>query len=256
MNNDEKIREIHKAFSILDRKSAGVLDMKLLSNIPMYPIMFFQEYMEGFYMDVTPSENGGNINSGIITDGNFFTFKNIKYKDVRGYVKFDPRNLVRCDMGAFGGKDTSKVAITNIYATSDFKTFELLNNDPRKFSVAGRGKVGNILSGSETTDRFTDKALAAMSVCTHIDSCKEYFDTIEVSTSNTRVVFPTTPEGSRDILKMRDVPEGKRRRESIINWVSEHVRSINGDDHKVKKHLRGKESFTWLGYNISVTKNL
>ena len=65
----------------------------------------------------------------------------------------------------------------------------------------------------------------------------------------------TDPAGARALFRLRDVPEGKRRRPAIYNWVREHYRRRReGADHTlVRKHLRGRIRFDWSGYKVSIT---
>ena len=57
---------------------------------------------------------------------------------------------------------------------------------------------------------------------------------------------------------MRDVPEGKKRRASIINFVKEHYRTVNIIDEEksrilIKKHFRGELKFRWRGLEVRIT---
>lgn len=68
--------------------------------------------------------------------------------------------------------------------------------------------------------------------------------------NNIGITLPTTPEGSKEIFKLRDVPEGKKRRESLRNWISEHCRSNPSSEYDkvfVRKHMRGAMEFKWNG---------
>lgn len=69
------------------------------------------------------------------------------------------------------------------------------------------------------------------------------------------VRFTTDATGIKSIFKLRDIPEGKRRRDSLKNWVSAHwrmSRSNKDDEIYIRKHLRGHEKFTWFGYECTV----
>ena len=70
--------------------------------------------------------------------------------------------------------------------------------------------------------------------------------------------FPVHPYSAKQMFAMRDLPEGKTRRASLINFVKEHYREYKGDSEEEKKkvlikaHLRGETKFTWNGLQIEV----
>jgi len=69
------------------------------------------------------------------------------------------------------------------------------------------------------------------------------------------MVLPTTPEGSKEIFKLRDIPAGKNRRAALRNWISEHCRKKpHNEDEKVfvRKHMRGAHEFTWNGLTCKI----
>jgi hypothetical protein len=64
------------------------------------------------------------------------------------------------------------------------------------------------------------------------------------------VVVSTDPIGAKELLRMRDVPEGKSRREALRHWVKEHWRQNRKDaevEHIVRAHLRGQDECEWFG---------
>lgn len=64
-----------------------------------------------------------------------------------------------------------------------------------------------------------------------------------------------TPEGAREVFRLRDLPEGKMRRTAIRHWVGEHVRRKKSDPNefvKVLDYLRGETVFTWNGLRCSI----
>lgn len=67
--------------------------------------------------------------------------------------------------------------------------------------------------------------------------------------------FATDPTGIKEIFKIRDLPEGKDRREALMTWVSDHWRQDRDDPDMeiyVRKHLRGATMFTWRGMNCEL----
>jgi hypothetical protein len=71
------------------------------------------------------------------------------------------------------------------------------------------------------------------------------------------IQYPTTPRGVQSAFKMRDIPEGKSRRDSLKHWVNSHNRKISRREEiiietRVRKHLRGQTDFQWGGMDISI----
>ena len=64
------------------------------------------------------------------------------------------------------------------------------------------------------------------------------------------VVFTTDPAGAKEVFRLRDVPDGRKRRSSLINWVDSHYRQRHDDPDAltyVRRHVRGATRFTWNG---------
>jgi hypothetical protein len=60
----------------------------------------------------------------------------------------------------------------------------------------------------------------------------------------------TDSVGARELLRMRDVPEGRTRREALRHWVREHWRRQRRDadvERQVRQHLRGADTCVWFG---------
>jgi len=67
------------------------------------------------------------------------------------------------------------------------------------------------------------------------------------------IYLATDPVGASEIFKLRDIPNGKKRRTALRNWVREHWREKRSGGYTgVKKHLRGAEKFTWNGLNVTI----
>lgn len=63
-------------------------------------------------------------------------------------------------------------------------------------------------------------------------------DSIELS-------FETDPYGAQEIFRLRDIPDGKKRRAALRNWVTQHWRKTRDAEVSVRQHLRGAEEFIW-----------
>lgn len=54
----------------------------------------------------------------------------------------------------------------------------------------------------------------------------------------------------KELFSLRDIPEGLKRRAALRHWVAKHMRRKPTNPHElveVKKHLRGRERFSWFG---------
>jgi hypothetical protein len=67
--------------------------------------------------------------------------------------------------------------------------------------------------------------------------------------------FATDPTGIKDMFRLRDLPEGKDRRESLLTWINDHWRQRRHDpdiEIYVRKHLRGATQFNWKDMNVEL----
>ena len=64
------------------------------------------------------------------------------------------------------------------------------------------------------------------------------------------VELPTDPVGAQQVFRLRDIPNGKHRRQALVHWVDEHWRHTRNDpmiETQVRSHLRGAQDFDWNG---------
>jgi hypothetical protein len=70
------------------------------------------------------------------------------------------------------------------------------------------------------------------------------------------LLLPCDAASALELFKFRDLPEGKKRRDALLHWVSEHWRRKPTDYTeavKVHEHLRGQTEFKWAnGLNVSI----
>jgi hypothetical protein len=73
-----------------------------------------------------------------------------------------------------------------------------------------------------------------------------------------RIGFRTDPVGVREIFRLRDIPEGQKRRAALRHWVREHWRvPVSVEENRsalihVREHLRGSTQFHWNGLSCSI----
>lgn len=54
------------------------------------------------------------------------------------------------------------------------------------------------------------------------------------------------------VLKMRDIPPGKSKRDRVLHMVNAHNRAANNGQVSVNKHLRGHIEHLWQGCNLQI----
>lgn len=67
--------------------------------------------------------------------------------------------------------------------------------------------------------------------------------------------FVTDPIGVKEVFRLRDVPEGARRRAALRHWVTSHWRQTRIDSRtarEVRAHLRGTTQFAWNGFTCRI----
>jgi hypothetical protein len=67
----------------------------------------------------------------------------------------------------------------------------------------------------------------------------------------------TDATGVKDFFRFREIPDGRKRRDALVHWVSDHWRQNRFDpdiENYVREHLRGSRGFDW--HNLSGTIEL
>jgi len=71
------------------------------------------------------------------------------------------------------------------------------------------------------------------------------------------IKFVTDPAGARAVFRLRDIPEGRARREALRHWVKSHWRAIGKaedatEEIKIAEFLRGQTKFNWNGLTCEI----
>lgn len=69
------------------------------------------------------------------------------------------------------------------------------------------------------------------------------------------VMLFTDATGVKDFFRFRDVPEGKKRRDALLHWVTDHWRQNRRDpeiENYVREFLRGSREFSWHGLSGTI----
>lgn len=110
------------------------------------------------------------------------------------------------------------------------------------------------ITGSEADFQEKINTLFAITICRQLYRRYQWRTIIDCGFGGS-LTFVTDPVGIREIFKMRDIPEGKLRRESLRNWITQHWRMKHDDPSaliEVRKHLRGQTSFHWNGMRVRI----
>lgn len=87
-----------------------------------------------------------------------------------------------------------------------------------------------------------------LKMCISAMLVSQWSNTIEIGVDGRSLTMLTDLDGARQALAMRDVPEGKKRRDALLHWVSQHWRAKpTGGKCSVKRHKRGTRKFTVMG---------
>lgn len=245
----DKLKLITNAFNVMDKQKSGMTDSNLDTQIPVYVFSLFGKYLDKYLTNVSVFETGKKINFGVMIDtsisefnnGTIRTFKEVDYKEVRGMAKYMPGKIIKTDTIIFN--DKKRLGITDVYGTIDGINFKPLSID----------KVSNDYNAEKRSKELNfDKIISPM---VWMDFAADYLDIIEIKNNKSTIKIPTHPDASKELLKLRDIPEGMRRRPALINWVAEHARECKNVETTVKRHLRGREEVNWMGYKVIVHKN-
>lgn len=245
----DKLKLVTNAFNVMDKQKSGMTDSKLDTKIPVYIFSLFRNYLDQYLTDVNVFETGKKINFGVMIDselspfsnGTIRTFKEVEYKEVRGLAKFMPGKIIKTDTIIFN--DKKRMGITDVYGTVDGVKFKPLSID----------KVSNDYNAEKRSKELNfEKVISPM---IWMDFASDFMDIIEIKNEKSTIKIPTHPDASKELLKLREIPEGMKRRPALINWVAEHARECKNVETTVKRHLRGREEVDWMGYKVIIHKN-
>jgi hypothetical protein len=176
-------------------------------------------------------EKGGRLGDLFLAN-----VKTINMKEARPYASRFSKFMIRLDYATesdgrliFGSDLFAWINNSWIDATKQFKRLRESNNSQ-----------GHVVSAS---------IAVALS--------QRYEWAISLSFKDTPSIrFATDPTGIKDMFRVRDLPEGKDRREALMTWITNHWRQKRHDPDMeiyVRKHLRGATQFNWKNMNIELT---
>jgi len=117
-------------------------------------------------------------------------------------------------------------------------------------------KTDPITGRWENWERCTSTATPSCEMAAFAEWSRRTCWTLELGMADApAVIVNTDPTGVRELLRMRDVPEGRTRREALRHWVSAHARKNRKDpdvEHQVRRHLRGAMECDWFGLRCKI----
>lgn len=161
-------------------------------------------------------------------------------KDVRGIpLRPFPRHVLRVKLWGASAEDKQSVELYDIKAVSP-------NGENWKFYLKDRELPKE--KESENIE-YTIKASIGLQCfaeyCWHVDI---FFESGSVG-----IRIPVNDESLAEIAKLRDLPEGKRRMDSLLHTVASHRRHLkSGMTTTVNRHLRGAVEHVWQGCRLRV----
>lgn len=187
------------------------------------------------------AERGG---SGELT---FSRMRTVSAKEVRGYAtRFSPF-MVRMDHGQV--IDGRLVTCAGLYSWLGGRWIDA---QTRTIWGGREGKETVERLGMETKREDGNNPLLLTSVALR----QRYEWAVSFSLPKSPSVrFATDPTGIKEMFRLRDIPEGKDRRDALLTWVSDHWRQSRNDPEVeiyVRKHLRGALKFEWAGLESEI----
>jgi hypothetical protein len=104
--------------------------------------------------------------------------------------------------------------------------------------------------GSANDDLYKSKKLSFLApfLCGVAQSVSSYWRVVtKFESTCPSLTMLTDAWGVKEFWKLRDIPEGKKRREALLHWVSQHWRQKRNDpdvEVYVRKHMRGSDNLT------------
>jgi hypothetical protein len=129
--------------------------------------------------------------------------------------------------------------------------------NPRWMLEFRKGYMRVVSSDSDTVYQDAGIGFLAPFMCGLAQSLPTYwrvatrFDSVCPS-----LTLLTDPTGVKEFWKLRDIPEGKRRRAALLHWVESHWRQNRKDpdvEGYVRKHLRGQQELTQGQFSAKIT---
>ncbi len=179
-----------------------------------------------------------------MTDGMAMTRAyTVSMKQVRGYASRVSPFIIRLDHAQMDRGQLLRAALLRVWLGGEWR-----NAVSR--TVWDKSEIPHRLDGLDTGDEILPRLATAIALR------QRYEWAVSLGLQNSPSVrFATDPTGIKDIFRIRDLPDGKDRRDALMTWVTDHWRQDRNDpdlELYVRKHLRGATQFTWRGMNCEL----
>lgn len=219
---------------------------------PIVPDLFDDDDENyGFWTDTMPDSLENAPNSSIFIFGNpdgvkaekeahHFRFRSITRKELRKRTGVFAMNPYCLEMGVENYKK-----ITDAF-------FTVNNGDLKLIEIPGSQYPPNMIDGIYHWAH----------ICMAAQFNLENQNYVYLKPENAKIGFklPLDDLGQvKELFAMRDVPDGYKRRAALRHWVAKHMRkkpSKPDEKVEVKRHLRGKEEFSWYGMKGTIYTNV
>ena len=197
-----------------------------------------------FHPQDCPPDIVGPINVGFVVenDGNntlsLERIRSITAREARGYADIFSPFMIRADIGAV--YDNAMLTAAMLYSWQGGKWIGASKRTLWEGNIPTKMNGKENLEGSESVRMATAMALRhryEWAVALGLDGSPS-------------IRFATDPTGIKEAYRVRDLPEGRDRREALLTWVGDHWRQNRHDPELeiyVRQHLRGALSFEWRG---------
>ena len=91
-----------------------------------------------------------------------------------------------------------------------------------------------------------------MATAVHFTNRYQWFLYIKNRETQTSVKVPCSIESLQECYRLRDIVDGKKRRDALRNWVREHWRKTETKETKVRAHLRGAMKFSMGDWDLCI----
>jgi len=218
--------------------------MEAIGILPEFDVVRDDSIACGTFFDI----DNAKINHGILMASDRAESKyiaqhisRVKPKDVRGKVDTIPEYLLRNRILFI----TPKLEVFK-------ETLYLGSNDGYKWCDIGRKRVNGQQRNFSNSDYWSTRIQLLSGAIFEQD----YYWYVDIGyQGQMELSFVTTPEGSKEIFRLRDIPNGRERRAALRNWVESHWRKSKIDQTesiKVREHLRGAIEFDWNGLHVRI----
>jgi hypothetical protein len=196
-----------------------------------------------FHPDDCPPDLVWPLNTGYITAKlDIGMIRTVSAREARGYAdRFAPL-MVRVDAAM---PDRGKlISGAGLYAWIGGRWIDAINR------TQWTGRYAEVAIPHKWSDA-TDETNATVRMATAVALRQRYEWAVAVGLEDSLSVrFSTDPTGIGALFRLRDLPDGKDRREALMTWITDHWRQDRQDDDMelyVRKHLRGAINFNWRG---------